>query len=218
MKDSGVDNKRGNNEVRERDEERSDGKRYLSHIERTATEPRDESLHTLILQKITPMNATTRLFYLSPPPPSSTSNPRQKQKLTWKPGQWVDLYLPGIEKPGGYSITNFPLPPTRNNTRNSPSTSTSPNDENPSPKKREEEEQGIELAIQRPIFTHEEDGKISEQVTWLFQDAEEILGTEVRVRIGGSFPTSSDFHTFHFTVTMVINQAHWANPTNLKFP
>ncbi|RAL60818.1 hypothetical protein DID88_009922 [Monilinia fructigena] len=166
MKNS--DNKRGNGEVRERDEESSDGKRYLSHIERTATEPRDESLHTLILNKITPMNATTRLFYLSPPPPSSTSNrPHQEQKTHLE-----------TRTMGG------PLPPRRTPT----STPTSPsNEEKPSPEKRESEEQGIELAIQRPIFKHEEEGKISEQVTWLFQDAEEILGTEAQVRIGGSF-------------------------------
>ncbi|KAG4030318.1 hypothetical protein MFRU_012g00600 [Monilinia fructicola] len=179
------ENERGNSAGSE-DDDRSDGKTYRSHIERTATEPRDESLHTLILERITPINATTRLFYLSPPsnPPQQT----QKQKLTWKPGQWVDLYLPGIEKPGGYSITNFPLHHTPDQTSTPPSTTTPPNEEETSrTEKRDAEDQGIELAIQRPIIPHEGEGKISEQVTWLFQDAGEIVGTEVRVRVGGSF-------------------------------
>ncbi|CAD6456341.1 71f18f43-9114-4302-9459-ea9e7b9cdc8a [Sclerotinia trifoliorum] len=176
-----------------------EGEGYLSHIERTATEPRDESLHTLFINSVTPVNSTTRLFYLSPRPSSSSASTSSKStstsstssiqspaKLTWKPGQWIDLYLPGIEKPGGFSITN--VPPHSSSTSSPPSShsQTSPRDKN------ELEEAGIELAIQKP--TQQE--KISKQVSWLFQPPSLILNQEVKVRIGGSFTLPSSFPFF----------------------
>jgi len=33
---------------------------------------------------------------------------REKQKFAFRPGQWVDFYAPGVEKPGGYSIASSP--------------------------------------------------------------------------------------------------------------
>ncbi|QSZ35194.1 hypothetical protein DSL72_008061 [Monilinia vaccinii-corymbosi] len=113
-----------------------------------------------------------------------------------EPGQWVDLYLPGIEKPGGYSITNFPRPsaPGTTNNRSDPSILKSEKEKSSTRKgsmeielEEEEEEPGIELAIQKPVFKSEEEGKVGEQVTWLFRNPEEIMGAELRVRIGGSF-------------------------------
>ncbi|KAF7879191.1 hypothetical protein EAF04_000389 [Stromatinia cepivora] len=184
-----------------RNEMEKDGKEYLSHIERTAAEPRDESLHTLLLTSITPINPTTRLFYLSPrsssPSPStsskststststSTTTSTPANLLTWKPGQWIDLYLPGIEKPGGFSITNIP-PST------SSSSPTSFHSQTSSRNKNEVEEAIIELAIQKP--TKQE--KISEQVFWLFQPPSSILNQEVKVRIGGSFTLPPSFPFF----------------------
>ncbi|KAJ8065671.1 hypothetical protein OCU04_006343 [Sclerotinia nivalis] len=176
-----------------------DGKGYLSHIERTATEPRDESLHTLFLTSITTINPTTRLFYLSPRSPSSsastsfesisTTNSTPANLLTWKPGQWIDLYLPGIEKPGGFSITN--IPPSSASSSSS-SSSPSSRSQTSSRNKNEAEEAGIELAIQKP--TNQE--KISEQVSWLFQPSSLILNQEVKVRIGGSFTLPLSFPFF----------------------
>ncbi|KAF7881952.1 uncharacterized protein EAF02_006640 [Botrytis sinoallii] len=151
-----------------------DIKQYLSHIERTATEPRDESLHNFILTQVKSINSTTRLFYLSPLHPASNSSPKH---LTWKPGQWIDLYLPGIQRPGGFSIVNLP-----------PSQSSPPIDD-----LEEEKERGIELAIQKPILKLNIGGKISEQVAWLFQPSSEILGKGVAVRIGGSFTWPPSF-------------------------
>ncbi|KAF7913320.1 hypothetical protein BELL_0147g00050 [Botrytis elliptica] len=151
-----------------------DIEQYLSHIERTATEPRDESLHNFILTQVKSINSSTRLFYLSPLHPSSNSSPKH---LTWKPGQWIDLYLPGIQRPGGFSIVN--LPPSQS----SPSIDDL----------KEEKERGIELAIQKPILKINSGGKISEQVAWLFQPSSEILGKGVAVRIGGSFTWPPSF-------------------------
>ncbi|TGO53754.1 hypothetical protein BCON_0118g00070 [Botryotinia convoluta] len=146
----------------------NDIKQYLSHMERTATEPRDESLRNFTLTQVTSINYTTRLFYLSPLHPASNFSLKH---LTWKPGQWIDLYLPGIQRPGGFSIVNIP-----------PSQSSTSIDD-----LKEEKERGIELAIQKPILKLNSGGKISEQVAWLFQPSSEILGKEVAVRIGGSF-------------------------------
>ncbi|KAF5877787.1 putative oxidoreductase nad-binding domain-containing protein 1 protein [Botrytis fragariae] len=151
-----------------------DIKQYLSHIERTATEPRDESLHNFILTQVTSINSTTRLFYLSPLHPASDSSPKH---LNWKPGQWIDLFLPGIQRPGGFSIVNIP-----------------PYQSSPSiDDLKEEKGTGIELAIQKPILKLNSGGKISEQVAWLFQPSSEILGKEVAVRIGGSFTWPPSF-------------------------
>ncbi|TGO18230.1 hypothetical protein BTUL_0011g00360 [Botrytis tulipae] len=145
-----------------------DIKQYLSHIERTATEPRDESLYNFILTQVTSINSTTRLFYLSPLHTASNSS---RKHLNWKPGQWIDLYLPGIQRPGGFSIVNIP-----------------PSQSSPSiDYLKEEKGKGIELAIQKPILKLNSGGKTSEQVAWLFQPSSEILGREVAVRIGGSF-------------------------------
>lgn len=177
-----------------------EGKGYLSHIERTAIEPRDESLHNLFLTSTTPVNSTTRLFYLSPrpsPPSASTSSKststsrsptpsiQSPSKLTWKPGQWVDLYLPGIEKPGGFSITNIPPHSPSTSSPYSSHSQTFPRNTN----EVEVEEAGIELAIQKPI----QQEKISKQVSWLFQPPTLILNQEVKVRIGGSFTLPPSF-------------------------
>ncbi|XDG01895.1 hypothetical protein ABKA04_001510 [Annulohypoxylon sp. FPYF3050] len=67
------------------------------HLERTAAEPRDKSLHTVILAEITEVNDQVRLFRLE------LSTP-----LRFLPGQWLDVYVPSVSKAGGYTITSPP--------------------------------------------------------------------------------------------------------------
>ncbi|KAI1806365.1 hypothetical protein F4811DRAFT_550848 [Daldinia bambusicola] len=68
-----------------------------SHLERTAAEPRDESLHTVTLAKIDQVNDQIRLFRLELSAP-----------LRFLPGQWLDVFVPGVSKAGGYTITSPP--------------------------------------------------------------------------------------------------------------
>ncbi|GAB1314233.1 Oxidoreductase NAD-binding domain-containing protein 1 [Madurella fahalii] len=73
-----------------------------SHIERTANEPRDASLHIVTISHITQVTPTIRIFRLDISPGES---------IQFLPGQWVDLYPPptaGIPKPGGFTITSAP--------------------------------------------------------------------------------------------------------------
>ncbi|KAI0377410.1 hypothetical protein F5Y04DRAFT_177156 [Hypomontagnella monticulosa] len=69
----------------------------LSHLERTAAEPRDKSLHTVSLAKVDQINDQVRLFRLELSAP-----------LRFLPGQWLDVFVPGVAKAGGYTITSPP--------------------------------------------------------------------------------------------------------------
>ncbi|KAI5458391.1 hypothetical protein BGZ63DRAFT_426794 [Mariannaea sp. PMI_226] len=68
------------------------------HLERTAQEPRNEVLHEVTLRRITQVNERVRLFQLTP----------QSGPVSFLPGQWLDTYIPGIPKPGGFTVTSSP--------------------------------------------------------------------------------------------------------------
>ncbi|KAK4041689.1 oxidoreductase NAD-binding domain-containing protein 1 [Parachaetomium inaequale] len=135
-----------------------------SHIERTAHEPRDTSLHTLTIAHITQVSPTIRLFRLAIPPDDS---------ITFLPGQWVDLHPPPaaqVPKPGGFTITSSPSLALPNHTHK----------HNPTHLEQQEEETPyIELAIQS--------SPSNPAAAYLFLPAPQLLHTPVQVRIGGSF-------------------------------
>ncbi|KAI1133895.1 hypothetical protein F5Y05DRAFT_253282 [Hypoxylon sp. FL0543] len=118
------------------------------HLERTAAEPRDKSLHTVTLAEITQINDQIRLFRLELSAP-----------LRFLPGQWLDVYVPGVPKAGGYTITSLP-----SKARPSRSDSSSPG--------------YVELAVQKSP---------DPPAAWLWQDPESITYAELQVRVGGSF-------------------------------
>ncbi|KAI9817873.1 MAG: hypothetical protein M1827_000992 [Pycnora praestabilis] len=128
----------------------------LSHEERTATEPRDNAVHKVILSKIERVNDTIRLLRLSIPP--------KRRSIEFLPGQWLDVHIPGQFKAGGFTITSTPR-----DARPAAQTSSS-----------SLEHQGyLELAIQK--------SPRNPPAAWLWQPKEQILGSELRVRVGGSF-------------------------------
>ncbi|KAL8762454.1 MAG: hypothetical protein Q9184_001537 [Pyrenodesmia sp. 2 TL-2023] len=67
------------------------------HTERTAAEKREADLHHVILSKIDQVNDDIRLLRLQVSP--------TKQ---FRPGQWLDVYLPGVRQAGGFTITSTP--------------------------------------------------------------------------------------------------------------
>ncbi|KAH7141181.1 hypothetical protein B0J13DRAFT_52601 [Dactylonectria estremocensis] len=67
------------------------------HLERTAQEPRDESLHTVTLSRVDQVNERVRLIRLSLQSP-----------ISFAPGQWLDTYVPDTAKPGGFTLTSPP--------------------------------------------------------------------------------------------------------------
>ncbi|PVH84727.1 hypothetical protein DL98DRAFT_584273 [Cadophora sp. DSE1049] len=74
-------------------------KASLPHIERTAAEPRDNTLHPVILSQISQINSSIRVLRLTPV---------EKESITFQPGQWVDLHIPSLPSPGGFTLTSPP--------------------------------------------------------------------------------------------------------------
>ncbi|KAI0200982.1 hypothetical protein F4808DRAFT_134980 [Astrocystis sublimbata] len=159
------------------------------HLERTAAEPRDKSLYTVVIQHIEEVNDDTRIFRLG--------IPRDSPAIRFLPGQWLDVYVPDVDKAGGFTITSTPrdarLPhPPPPPAPDSPDTNTSP-----SLSKRGGGGGGgpyLELAIQR--------SPDNPPAAYLFGsssppppasspksdlDLHPLIGTELRVRIGGGF-------------------------------
>ncbi|KAF2087715.1 hypothetical protein K490DRAFT_73636 [Saccharata proteae CBS 121410] len=121
-----------------------------SHEERTASEPRDPSLHPVILSEIQSVNETIRLIKLR--------IKDQKRGIKFLPGQWLDVFIPGLTKAGGFTITSTPR----------------------------QAFPYLELAIQKSA---------NPPAKWIWRTESDILGTELLVRVGGSFtwpPTGID--------------------------
>lgn len=72
------------------------------------------------------------------------------------PGQWLDTFIPGLQKAGGFTITSTPY-------EAKPNTHAAPY---------------LELAVQKST---------NPPAQWLWQASDHILGTQIAVRVGGSF-------------------------------
>ncbi|KAF1995832.1 hypothetical protein P154DRAFT_580536 [Amniculicola lignicola CBS 123094] len=75
------------------------GKAGLSHEERTATEPRDNDLHLVILDSISVVNDRIRTYRFAT---------KDRGGIKFLAGQWLDVHVPGIDKAGGFTITSSP--------------------------------------------------------------------------------------------------------------
>lgn len=80
------------------------------------------------------------------------------------PGQWVDTFLPTVRQAGGFTITSTPNEARPTSTRSSSSSSHSP--------------PYLELAVQKSK---------NPPAQWLWRPIEDILDTQLAVRVGGSF-------------------------------
>ncbi|KAK8047207.1 oxidoreductase-like protein [Apiospora saccharicola] len=160
----------------------------LGHIERTAAEPRDKLLVTVVLRKIDEVNDQIRLFRLE--------IPLDGPQLRFLPGQWLDVYCPGVPKAGGFTITS---PPSKARP-SSAATSSITKDHDAGARV----DGGgtpaaspgyLELAVQKspsnpPAAWLWQEGKVKGDPSVIFATTdtkEPILGRELQVRIGGSF-------------------------------
>ncbi|EUC33135.1 hypothetical protein COCMIDRAFT_88797 [Bipolaris oryzae ATCC 44560] len=125
-------------------------KAILSHQDRTANEPREKELHTATLTKVTPVNDRIKRFVFEI---------KDKNGFNFLPGQWLDVFVPDVEKAGGFSITSSPSEAL--------------------PRADPEHKPYFELAVQK--------SPDNPPAAWLWKPAEEIIGGEVKVRVGGSF-------------------------------
>lgn len=123
--------------------------------------------------------------------------------MQFLPGQWLDVYVPGVEKAGGFTITSAPReartphpalvgpnPESESETR-APSGHKNGNDDDADDKNNkaaqaqaqaQEQTRGpyLELAVQK--------SPDNPPAAWLWRDPPtSILGAELRVRVGGSF-------------------------------
>ncbi|KAF2141996.1 uncharacterized protein K452DRAFT_249747 [Aplosporella prunicola CBS 121167] len=119
-----------------------------SHEERTASEPRDPNLHRVRIDRIKDVNSTTKLIKLSL---------KENKQNMFLPGQWLDVFVPGTPKAGGFTITSEPA-------RTSP---------------KPPQTGFLELAIQK--------SPNNPPAAWLWRPVDETRGTELNVRVGGSF-------------------------------
>ena len=76
--------------------------------------------------------------------------------MKFLPGQWLDTFIPGLPKAGGFTITSTPY-------------EARPTKESPP---------YVELAVQQSS---------NPPAQWLWRPKEEILGSQLAVRVGGSF-------------------------------
>ncbi|KAK0375924.1 hypothetical protein CLIM01_06716 [Colletotrichum limetticola] len=70
-----------------------------SHTERTAAQPRDSTLHSVTLVRVNAVNEEIRLFRLGV---------KEGSRIEFLPGQWLDTYVPGVPKAGGFTLTSPP--------------------------------------------------------------------------------------------------------------
>lgn len=87
------------------------------------------------------------------------------------PGQWLDVFVPGISKPGGFTITSAPSKAQTGPV--SPASAAAPTPPNLP------EEPYLELAVQK--------SPDNPPAHYLWRPAGDILDSELRVRVGGSF-------------------------------
>ncbi|KAF2234302.1 ferredoxin reductase-like protein [Viridothelium virens] len=127
----------------------------LSHEERTAAEPREDGLHPVKLNRIEQVNESIRLLRLSVLD--------HQRGVKFLPGQWLDIFIPGLPKAGGFTITSIPR-------------DAEPVGENAD---KADGRPYLELAVQN--------SPKNPPAARLWRPSDEILGTQLVVRVGGSF-------------------------------
>lgn len=112
------------------------------------------------------------------------ANPQQP--LTFLPGQWLDVHIPSIPNAGGFSITSTPADAQVLPSLESPAEAITTDETDVPPIDPRGRPPYVELAVQY--------APSNPASAWLWRPADEILGTELSIRVGGSFvwPPSSN--------------------------
>lgn len=113
--------------------------------------------------------------------------------MQFLPGQWLDVYVPGVEKAGGFTITSAPREARKPHpalvglesesaSKSENQTSSRDKDDNNDDRNNKAQVQGpyLELAVQK--------SPDNAPAAWLWRDPPtSLLGAELGVRVGGSF-------------------------------
>ncbi|RDK38532.1 hypothetical protein M752DRAFT_269584 [Aspergillus phoenicis ATCC 13157] len=177
----------------------------LPHQLRTAAEPRQNRLYNVRLSHVEQANPFVRLLQLTIPPEVQNAedeatyplpdqphraNTQQlanpQQPLTFLPGQWLDVHIPSIPNAGGFSITSTPADAQVLPSLESPAEAITTDETDVPPIDPRGRPPYVELAVQY--------APSNPASAWLWRPADEILGTELSIRVGGSFvwPPSSN--------------------------
>lgn len=78
-----------------------DNKKRPEHLQLTATQKREPGLYDAKITRIEQLSPTIKGFTLQ-----VTS--KTEKNLSFKAGQWVDFFIPGLDKVGGYSMCSDP--------------------------------------------------------------------------------------------------------------
>ncbi|KAH1422701.1 hypothetical protein KXV70_009002 [Aspergillus fumigatus] len=163
-------------------------KASVPHLVRTAAEPRQNRMYTVRLSHIDEVNPTVRLIQLTIPPHVQSLEGQDEradgesdrpQPLTFLPGQWVDVHIPGLADAGGYSITSTPADAQVLPSPGAPVESPTDEETGLPPMDPRGRAPYVELAVQ-----HAPSNPAS---AWLWRPKDEIQGQELSIRIGGSF-------------------------------
>ncbi|GLA66861.1 hypothetical protein AtubIFM56815_004042 [Aspergillus tubingensis] len=166
----------------------------LPHQLRTAAEPRQNRLYNVRLSHVEQANPSVRLLQLTIPPEvqniedegqevDELANPQQP--LTFLPGQWLDVHIPSIPNAGGFSITSTPADAQVLPSLEFPAEAITTDETDVPPIDPRGRPPYVELAVQY--------APSNPASVWLWRPADQILGTELSIRVGGSFvwPPSS---------------------------
>ncbi|PYH91481.1 hypothetical protein BO71DRAFT_401351 [Aspergillus ellipticus CBS 707.79] len=165
----------------------SSRKGSLPHQLRTAAEPRQNRLYNVRLSHVEEANPSVRLLQLTIPPEvqdlgddgQDEGEPDHLQPLTFLPGQWLDVHIPSIPNAGGFSITSTPADAQVLPSLESPAEAIAIEEVGVSPLDPRGRPPYVELAVQK--------APSNPASAWLWKPAHEILGTELSIRVGGSF-------------------------------
>lgn len=93
----------------------------IAHEDRTAAEPRENRLEAVVLSHIRQINDSIRTLRLRAIDPNHTIKVSGHRfcyshqafianilAVKFSPGQWVDTFIPGLQKAGGFTITSTP--------------------------------------------------------------------------------------------------------------
>ncbi|KAL9058434.1 MAG: hypothetical protein Q9162_001729 [Coniocarpon cinnabarinum] len=133
-----------------------------SHVERTATAPRDPNLHAVTISRIDLVTPSIRLLRFD------VNDATRGLKFT--PGQWLDVFTP-TQKAGGFTLIS---PPSSSLPLSDPSSHPNPHGQD----QRLQQPPYLELAIQRSS---------NPPALYLWRPISELLGASLDVRVGGSF-------------------------------
>ncbi|KAE8549164.1 hypothetical protein EYB25_007679 [Talaromyces marneffei] len=165
-------------------------KHSIPHETRTAAEPRQNKLYTVRLARIEQINPSVRLLRLAlpqePPLDETVLDDQSQETFSFLPGQWLDVHVPSIPQAGGFTITStpadaqpLPIPdPTiiQDGTEQLFHQQAEPGVESTAFEGRYPY---VELAVQQ--------SPSNPPAAWLWRPHAEILGSELTVRVGGSF-------------------------------